>query len=565
MKASGTTVYLLRGYPRGQVIGLLGLMFASAVTEGFGLLLLVPMLAVLTGDGAKPTTSPDWLSSIGGSLTLAQLLVIFVGLVVLRSVINHFRQLGGQRFEMAVVDRLRARAWNALLHCEWRVVSKRRQSGAASLLITDIDRIGFGANQVLRALATAVTLAGIGLAAFALAPLLALAAVAGGVLVLLAYRRMRARATHLGEQLGKAYADVHQQFNEGLGALRVIKSFGREDAAAARGTEAISGMRKVQIAFVRDTGLSQIALQSGGALLLAILVWLAIERWHVDAVAIVPLVALFARALPLLGALQQAWQNWANAAPAIASAMALIEEAEAAREPEPDDACALPVLSDSIELRALGVHYAGRTKPALADIDMTIRARTVVALTGHSGAGKSTLADVLSGLIAPDTGSMAIDGQVLDGKARRAWRGKVAYVQQEPVLFSGTVRENLAWAEPGASDAQMVRALGDASAQFVLALPDGLDTRVGDGGRALSGGERQRVVLARALLREPALLILDEAASALDAENELAIARAIERLRSDLTIVIIGHRGPLAELADTIVTFENGRISGSAG
>jgi ATP-binding cassette subfamily C protein len=149
---------------------------------------------------------------------------------------------------------------------------------------------------------------------------------------------------------------------------------------------------------------------------------------------------------------------------------------------------------------------------------------------------------------------------VLDPPLRRAWRRQVAYVQQEPVLLAASIRENLAWGAPEASEAAMHGALARASAQFVLELPEGLDTRVGDGGRVLSGGERQRLMLARALLRQPALLILDEAASALDAENEAAIAAAIAALRGKLTVLIIGHRGALAGIAERVIRLDNGRV-----
>jgi len=142
----------------------------------------------------------------------------------------------------------------------------------------------------------------------------------------------------------------------------------------------------------------------------------------------------------------------------------------------------------------------------------------------------------------------------------RTWRTAVAYVQQEPLLFHATIRDNLLWARPDASDTVLLQALADASAQFVQTLPEGLDTVVGDRGSRLSGGERQRISLARALLREPQLLILDEPTSALDGGNEAAIAAALQRLRGRLTVLLIAHRGALAEVADRTVTIAAGRI-----
>jgi ATP-binding cassette, subfamily C, bacterial len=205
------------------------------------------------------------------------------------------------------------------------------------------------------------------------------------------------------------------------------------------------------------------------------------------------------------------------------------------------------------------VHF-GEGPAVLDRVSLSFPAGSITALTGPSGAGKSTLADLVGGLLSPDAGTLAIDGTLLDPPLRRAWRRRVAYVQQEPVLLAATVRENLAWGAPGASEAEMLAALGGASADFVTALPHSLDTRVGDGGRVLSGGERQRLMLARALLRQPALLILDEAASALDSANEAAIAAAIAALRGRVTVLIVGHRGALAAIADRTIRLENGRL-----
>jgi ATP-binding cassette subfamily C protein len=536
------------------------LMLASALTEGLGLVLLVPMLGALgeTGLGGGSRLARA-LTALGVPISLEPLLAMFVALAVARAVIGHARSLAGLRVQIAIVDGLRRRAWSALLHCDWRVLSAMRQSDNASLLVSNIDRVGYGVQQALAAVSTCITLGGIGLAALAISPGIMLGATIGGALVLLAYRGMRRRAAELGEQMSEAYGRVYCQIQEGLGALRVIKSFGREQQAEEQLVEGFGALRRSEAAYIRDVGLGQIALQGGGALLLALLVWFAITQWHAQAITVLPMVALFARALPLLGALQVSWQNWAHARPALAAAQALIAEAEAGREEDFAEALA-PSFQKTLVLTQVTVCFFGRLAPALDAVDLVISARGLTAITGPSGAGKSTIADLMGGLIAPDAGTIAIDSVILDGGARRAWRSRVAYVQQEPVLFSGTLRDNLLWASPQVSEARLWQALEDASALFVRDLPQGLDTPLGESGRQLSGGERQRVVLARALLRDPVLLILDEATSALDAGNEEAIVEALQRLKSRLAIVVICHRGALVNIADRVVTMECGRV-----
>ena len=194
-------------------------------------------------------------------------------------------------------------------------------------------------------------------------------------------------------------------------------------------------------------------------------------------------------------------------------------------------------------------------------MSLIIRAHATTAIVGPSGAGKSTFADLLMGLLSPSSGQLLVDDVPLSPERLQAWRSQIGYVAQETFLFHDTVRANLAWASPGADDGAVWRALEQAAAaDFVRALPAGLDTIVGDRGVLLSGGERQRLSLARALLRQPQLLILDEATSSLDSENERRIQAAIDHLHEQITIVVITHRLSTIRNADMIYVVERGRV-----
>lgn len=532
------------------------LMLAAALTEGFGLVLLVPMLGALSGAEAGRATI---LGGIGVEIGLMPLLGVFVVLVVLRAVIIMARNLAAHGLECVAVDGLRRRAWHALLHADWRVLAGQRRSATANLLISEIDRIGYGLNQLLVGVTTATTLAALALAALTIAPWVALGGVLCGMLVLLAYRGLRRRAVLLGERIGAAFAAVHAGFSEGLDALRVIKSLSGEARAEAAALDEVAGLRRAQRSYLRSVGLGQIALQGGGAAALGVLVWLSVAHGNLALATILPTVVVFVRALPLLGALQESWQHWNHASPALDSTLALIREAEAAREADAETAPA-PSFERELRLENVSVRFSPEAPFALQSASLAIPARGLIALIGASGAGKSTLADLAGGLLSPDEGAVTVDGLPLEGAQRQAWRHRVAYVQQDPVLFAGTVRDNLLWATPDADQAALSEALVAASAAFVHDLPQGLDTRVGDGGRVLSGGERQRLMLARALLRKPALLILDEATSTLDPVNEAAIVAAIDRLKARMAVLVIAHRGALTALADQVVTLDAGRI-----
>jgi ATP-binding cassette subfamily C protein len=196
----------------------------------------------------------------------------------------------------------------------------------------------------------------------------------------------------------------------------------------------------------------------------------------------------------------------------------------------------------------------------LVSVSLSIAAGQTTAIVGPSGSGKSTLADLLLGLIVPEQGRVLVDETPLTPDLLPSWRDQIGYVPQDSFHFHDTVRANLLWARPEASEGELWEALEIAAAGFVARLPQGLDTVLGDRGVLLSGGERQRIALARALLRRPAILILDEATSSLDSENERRVQEAIERLHGRLTIVVITHRLTAVRATDAIHVLEAGRL-----
>jgi ABC-type multidrug transport system fused ATPase/permease subunit len=185
----------------------------------------------------------------------------------------------------------------------------------------------------------------------------------------------------------------------------------------------------------------------------------------------------------------------------------------------------------------------------------------MLAVVGRSGAGKSTLVHTLLGLVEPNTGSIRLDNYDLESTPLRAWRRTIGYVPQETILFHASIRDNLTFSNPDASEAQIKAAARRAHAEeFIAACPKGFDTIIGDQGAKLSGGQRQRLGIARALLTNPVLLVLDEAMSALDAESEVELMNTLEELRGRMGILLIAHRLAAVRSADTICVFDEGRI-----
>jgi ABC-type bacteriocin/lantibiotic exporter with double-glycine peptidase domain len=213
-----------------------------------------------------------------------------------------------------------------------------------------------------------------------------------------------------------------------------------------------------------------------------------------------------------------------------------------------------------IAVETVHFSYSGRP-PALSGIDLNIAAGECVALTGANGAGKTTLTALMMGLMAPGAGRITLDGQDIATLRLRDLRRQFGHVPQRPLLFNGTIRDNIAFGLPGATEAEIVAAARDAQADaFIRSLPEGYDTLIGDAGVRLSGGQSQRVALARALIKDPPVLVLDEATAMYDLEGESAFVAAAATAFRGRTVILITHRPATLALARRTLVLDGGRL-----
>ena len=208
--------------------------------------------------------------------------------------------------------------------------------------------------------------------------------------------------------------------------------------------------------------------------------------------------------------------------------------------------------------------YAGASQPALSDITLSVPARGLTAVVGPSGSGKTTMFSLLERFYEPQAGIITFAGRDLRNWSREELRAEIAYVEQEAPVLAGTLADNLRYAAPGATDAELAAVLAATRLDGLIArLPGGLETEVGSRGVGLSGGERQRIAIARALLRSPRLLLLDEASSQLDAVNEQALRDVVADLARSRAVMTIAHRLSTVVAADQILVLEGGRLRAS--
>jgi ABC-type multidrug transport system fused ATPase/permease subunit len=227
----------------------------------------------------------------------------------------------------------------------------------------------------------------------------------------------------------------------------------------------------------------------------------------------------------------------------------------------PDGAPELPDGDGRIEFRGVTFAYPGARDPALRDVDLVVEAGSTVALVGGTASGKTTLVSLIPRLYDPQEGAVLVDGADVAQVQPTSLRHQIALVTDDPFLFSATVQENIAYARPGATLEDVQRAAERAQAhEFIAALPDGYETLIGERGLTLSGGQRQRLAIARALLADPRILILDDATSSVDASTEQEIKGALREVMRGRTTFVIAHRLSTISLADEIVVLEHGRV-----
>ncbi len=569
----------------------IGAALFGSLAEGANLVILLPLLAAAgmsfpggSVPGRLAAVSQTLLlrSGIPHSLWLPAVLAVFLLTGAVRSVLRRTQSTMTYATTNAVQLTLSRRVYAAVVRAQWGYLVRQR-SGRLTHLLT--EQLG----KVTEAIALALSLVNLLcllLLYLALALKLSVAMTAivlalGGALLLVQRRAVR-RSRTSGEDLNDSIGEVFAATEEHLLNLKSVKTCDAEDRDIDLFASLCAEVVRNSNASARHQAAAAFRFEVGSLLALAAVIFLALDVLHVQAATLLLLLGIFTRLMPQLAAMQAQTHQFAATLPSYEHVLRIERECLAhAEAPLADTPQTTFALSRELRLEDIWFAYPSRsaaTAPAntgpdaaewvLRELSLSMQAGSLTAISGASGAGKSTLADILNGLLAPARGRVLLDGRSLTNADLRQWRRHVGYVGQETVLFHRTIRENLLWAQPSASRGELDQALHLASAGFVYDLPGGLDAVAGDRGILLSSGQRQRLALARALLRRPSLLILDEATNALDHENESrildALLEALEAMRGSLTILMIAHRSSALRRAHVVLELEAGRIVGPA-
>jgi ATP-binding cassette, subfamily B, bacterial MsbA len=560
---------LLKGEPWAlPVISVLGIL--ASLFEGFGIGLFIPLLQSLE-KGASSSGSSNFIIDSLSSL-FAQVspeirlpfiaLCIFVAIAI-KNILAYSNAvllawLGGQ-----ITHRLRLSVHQQLLDISPSYLDRTPQGKILSLINVEIYRISDAIISLVDIITTGCTILVFGTILLATSWTLTLLIFVLMFLLSWSFQSIKNRVSVFSQQMSQATEKVTIRMLESLSGIKVIHSFTRESYEQERFAHASDNARLSYFRIYAYGGLIGPLSEILSTAILAIILMLATTALLQSQAVSLPVLLAF---IFILYRLQPQVKNLENARVSLISNSNSVHEVlsfiERIDKPYISSGnFPFKGLQEKICFDDVTFQYAASEKPVFINLSLTIPRGKTTALVGPSGAGKTTLIKLLARFYEVTSGNIYVDGNLLTSLDTLSWRNKISIVTQDVFLFSTTIGENIAYGCPDATQAQVIEASKQANAhEFISQLPQGYDTEVGDRGMRLSGGQQQRIAIARAIVRNPDILILDEATSALDSVSERLIQEALERLKENRTVIVIAHRLSTIEDADQIVVLEEGKV-----
>ncbi len=534
----------------GHWLALYASLFLALATTGLGL--VIPWL----------TKSVVDLALIGGrDDLLLPLSLAMVAVGVARFITAFLRRTVSGKMSLAVETDVRNRLFDHMQHLGLRFYLRSQTGQLISRAMADVRGVRLFLSYGLIFIVThTLTLIGVTILLFVLEPRLAVAALLPAPLLLVVARRFSSRLHPSLYAIQQRVAELTAVAEERILGIRVIKAFAVEDLQQERFAEASDRIyrQNLEAAAIRGRYVPLLGLLPSLSLL--IILYYGGRLVIADEMTLGSLLAFYGYTLLLVWPLRMLGMLVSWAERAAASGERVLEILD--EEPEVYEAAnAVPLgrIEGRIEFRDVDFGYDGH--PVVRQVSLDIEPGETVALVGPTGSGKTTLARLIPRFADPSSGKILVDGTDLRDVTLHGLREQLGLVEQDPFLFSLSVRDNIRYGRPDAGEVE-VRAAAQAAAadEFIERLPQGYDTVIGERGLTLSGGQRQRLALARALLVDPRILILDDATSSVDAETEAHIMAALEGIHGTRTTVVIAHRPSTVRLADRVVLMERGRI-----
>jgi len=555
---------IVRTYPRRTLLALVCLVLAG-LAEGIGISSLLPVIRITARDqmgGATSNTALErglatTLGVFGLSPTAATLFALMGAGVALKAGLTLLanRQVG---YAVAhVATSLRLQLIKALLGTRWSYYVHKPIGVIANSVAIEAQAAADAYLHATTVLALLVQCFVFAMVSCLVSWPATLAALVAGSVITIVLNRLVRTSRKAGKRQTKRIRGLLARLADTLQAVKPLKAMAREPLIAPVLEGETRRLNQALEHEVMSRAMLEALHEPLMMLFLAVALYVGLTLMAMPLAEVVILVFLCARIVRDLGKVQKAMQRLVVKESAYWALEDLIGEA---RESVEVTSGSRPP-SFTREIRLDAVTFTHDVQPVLRDADMVIPAGSLTVITGSSGAGKTTLVDLIVGLLKPDAGEVRVDGVPLREIAAREWRMQIGYVPQETLMLHQSVAHNVTLGDPTVPPEDVIAALAAAGAtDFVAELAEGVDTMVGERGLRLSGGQRQRLALARALVRKPTLLVLDEATTALDPATERSICETLRALRGAVTLVAICHHGHLVEVADLVYRVEGTRI-----
>ena len=541
----------------------------GAALEGLGIGLIVPFLKSITEPDAAVwrtgwQTFDVFILGVDDTQIgrLYRISTVIISTVWLRALLGYVASVTGARMCESVLDRMRRQIGEQLLSVSLRFFSTTRAGDLINTLTSEVARVRHLFNVVTNAITQVILLVTYLTVIVILSWQMALFTLGLCAIIFVVVNPLLHRLLFQGSVISAANSHFTSVATELISGIRTVTAFGAQGYERQKFKDASRGAADANVSAARQSSRVGPISQGVGSTALIGMVIIGVQFFvlpgTMSMARLIAFIVALMRLLPLARSLNDARAQLGVVKGALEKVTGLIQQ-----EDKPyltHGSRSLDRFRKAIEIRNVWFSYEPDA-PVLKNVSLTIEKGQITAFVGSSGAGKSTLADLIARFYDPDRGDILIDGVDLREFSREALRSKIAIVSQDTFLFNDTVRANIAYGLEGVSDDVLREAAEEANAiEFIGAMEDGFDTILGDRGARISGGQRQRIAIARAILRNPDILILDEATSALDSKSERLIQESLEYLMRDRTVITIAHRLSTIENADKVVVLEQGRV-----